>query len=135
MARWTGSPQYLKHLQKIRSMSPERRAVTQGMIDELGSVYADADMQKQLAAMKSAAIGKSQERALELGGERLAAKRELSEGRYDLRKDTYEHQKDMSDTAEILGWGNIGLSGLVGYGDMKHKKKMTKLYQGLMDKY
>ena len=24
MARWTGSPQYLKHLQKIRSMSPEK---------------------------------------------------------------------------------------------------------------
>ena len=134
MSRWTGSPQYLKHLQKIRSMGPEKRAVKAGMIDELASAYADADMRKQLMAMKSAAIGKSQERALELGRERLETGRELSEGQYDLRKDIYRHDKDMSDTAEILGWGNIGLSGLLGYGDMKHKKKMAELYQGLMDR-
>jgi len=113
-------------------MSPEKRAVTQGLIDELSGIYADADMKKQLSAMRSASIGKEQERSLELGRERLDLSR--SEGRYDLAKDRYRHEKDMSDTAEILGWGNIGLSGLTGYGDMKHKKKMTKLYQGLIDK-
>jgi hypothetical protein len=131
---WTNSPQYLKHLQKIRSMNPEKRAVTQGLVDELSGIYAGADMQKQLAAMKTAATEKSRERSLGLAQQRLDYREDLEGDRYDLAKKTYRHEKDMGDTAEILGYANIPLAGLTGYGQYKHKQKLTDLYTGLASK-
>jgi len=131
---WTNSPQYLKHLQKIRSMSPEKRAVTQGLIDELSGIYAGRDMQKQLDAMKMAATDKARERSLGLAEQRLGYRADLQDDRYDLAKKTYKHEKDMGDTAELLGYANIPLSALTGYGQYKHKKKLTDLYTGLASK-
>jgi len=131
---WTNSPQYLKHLQKIRSMNPEKRAVTQGLIDELSGIYAGADMQKQLEAMKVAATEKNRERSLGLAEKRLDYRSDLSDQKHDLARKTYRHEKNMGDTAEILGWANIPVSGLVGYGQYKHKQKLTDRYTGLAGK-
>lgn len=124
MSRWQGSPQYLKHLQKIRSLDPSQRAVTRGLIDELSSVYAAKDMQTQLAAMREAAVADERENQLDLGQQRL-----------DLREDANDYAKDQNKTAEILGYANIPLSALSGYGDYRHKKKLTGLYKNLAERY
>jgi hypothetical protein len=58
---WFESPQYLKSIQKIRAMPPEDKAVTKTLVDELSGLYAGADMQKQLQAMRFATQKKSRE--------------------------------------------------------------------------
>lgn len=123
MTRWQGSPQYLKHLRKIQNMDPSRKAITRGMIDDLTGMYAGADMQRQLQAMRQASVEDERESRLD-----------LMQGRHDLAKKQYEHQEDVDRTAEILGYANIPLAALSGYGDMKSKKKMAGLYQGLADR-
>jgi hypothetical protein len=131
---WFDSPKYLKGIQKIKSMGPEDRAVTQTLIDELSSLYAGADMQKQLSAMRAGTQKTMHEDQLKSKRQRLDTSRELSEREMALAEKDIEYNKDAAREAEILGWGNIGLSGLFGYQDMKQKKKMADWY-AKMDKY
>ena len=112
---WFESPQYMKGIQKIKSMSPEDKAVTQTLVNELHGLYADADMRKQLGAMRQAAQNKRMDRSLELSG-----------GRLGLREDAFDMQMGQNRTAENLGWGNIALSGLTGYADMQNRKKLGR---------
>jgi len=132
---WFESPQYMKNIQKIRAMSPEDKAVNQVLINELHSLYADADMRKQLSAMHQATIDKARERDLELSQGRLDLSRELGNERLGLAQNEYDFQKDQNRTAEALGYGNIALSGLRGYIDMRNRKKLSGQIQSLIDKY
>jgi hypothetical protein len=117
---WTDSPQYLKGIQKIRAMSPEDKAVTQTLVNELHGLYADQDMRKQLGAMKQATMNKRMDRDVALGERRLG-----------MKQDAYDFEKDQSKTAENLGWGNMALSGLAGFADMQNRKKHAKNIEGL----
>ena len=118
---WIDSPQYLKGIQKIQAMSPEDKAVTQTLVNELHGIYADVDMRKQLAAMNQASRSKQMDRHYDLSKERLG-----------MREDIQDFEKDQLKTAEGLGWGNIALSGLSGYADMYHKKKQSKGLQNII---
>lgn len=120
---WFESPQYLKSIQKIRAMSPEDRAITQTLIDELSGLYADADIQKQLQAQRIALGVKEGERALKLGKQRLDLAGELGRGRLGLARKEFDYSKDANKIAEMLGWGNIALSGFSGWQNMRQKKK------------
>jgi len=131
---WFESPQYMKAIQKIKSMSPEDKAVTQTLVNELHGLYADADMRKQLQAMRIAAADKQRDRNYELSRERLDLAGELGRGRQGMAEDAYDFQKGQNRTAENLGWGNIALSGLRGYGDMKYRKKLSEELRGLSAK-
>ena len=104
-------------------MNPEDKAVTQTLVNELHGLYADADMRKQLGAMRQASMDKRMDRSLELG-----------EGRLGMTEDIYDFQKGQYKTAENLGWGNIALSGLAGYADMQHKKKLSGSLQDFIQK-
>lgn len=120
---WEGSPQFQKHLQKIRSLSPEKRAVTQGLIDELYGAYAGADMRKQLDAMRSAAYNEDMENRIANQTRRL-----------DMADRALGHDESMNKHAEALGYINMPLSALAGYEDYKHKKSLTDLYKQLREK-
>ena len=130
---WFESPQYMKGIQKIKRMSPEDKAVTQTLVDELLGLYADADMRKQLGAMRQASTDKAMDRSYELSRDRLDLAGELGGSRLDMNEDVLDFEKDQHDTAETLGWLNIGASGLRGYADMKNRKKMAKQWNSLAD--
>ena len=132
---WTDSPQYLKGIQKIRAMSPEKKAVTQTLVNELSAMYAGEDMQKQLTAMRQASTDKARDRSYEMGRGRLDLSRTLGEGELDLAREGIKYAKDEADTAETLGYLNIGLSGVSGLSDIHHKKKQTKLLESLASKF
>jgi hypothetical protein len=123
---WTNSPQYLKGIQKIRAMSPEKKAVTQTLVNELGGIYAGADMQKQLQAMRIASDVKRQDRHADISERKFDLSSTLRQGEFDLAEDAYKNNKSDMRTAENLGWGNVALSGLTGYANMRHKKKQSK---------
>ena len=128
---WTNSPQYLKGIQKIRAMSPEDKAVTQTLVNELSGIYAGADMQKQLQAMRLASDVKRMDRHADLSERRFDLSSTLRQGEHDLKQEAYKVNKDEMQTAENLGWANIGLSGIAGYSDMKYKKKQAKVLQDI----
>ena len=121
---WLNSPQYLKGIQKIRAMSPEDKAITQTLVNQLHGRFADADMRKQLSSMRQASMNKRMDRDVE-----------LSEKSLDLRKDAIDFRGDQGQTAENLGWANIALSGLSGYADMKNRKKLGKSLQDFAELY
>ena len=132
---WQNSPQYLKGIQKIRAMSPEKKAVTQTLVNELSGMYAGDDMRKQLNAMRQATVDKAHDRSYEMGRDRLDLSRTLGEGGLDLTRKGIDYAKGEADTAENLGYLNIGLSGLAGISDMHYKKKQTKLLESLASKF
>jgi hypothetical protein len=167
---WFESPQYLKSIQKIKSMSPEDRAVTQTLADELSGLYAGEDQQKQIQAINFAIGKKAREddRRLQSGrldlskkglglsregleldrdylglsGERLGLKRdyldlsgEMRGRRQALAEKEFDYAKDEADTAQLYGWGNIGLSGLSGYLNMRDKKKRAEDFKSLIELY
>jgi hypothetical protein len=143
---WFQSPQYLKSIQKIRAMGPEDRAVTQTLVDELSGLYAGADMQKQLQAMRFATGKKAEEDERRLQGQRLDLSKEglglsreyldlsgeLRGRRQALAEKEFDYGRDAADTAQLYGWGNIGLSGLSGYLNMRDKKKRAGQIKSLM---
>jgi hypothetical protein len=144
---WFESPQYLKSIQKIRAMPPEDKAVTQTLVDELSGLYAGADMQKQLQAMRFATQKKSREDELRVQRGRLDLSKqglgiskdyldlsgELRGRRQALAEEEFDYGKDAADTAQNLGWANIGLSGLFGYQGMRDKKKEAQRWKTLME--
>ena len=132
---WFESPQYMKNLQKIKSMSPEDKAVNQVLIDEMHGMYADADMRKQLNAMRQSTVDTSRTRAYELAKDRQELSGELGTRRLDMAQDAYKFDKDQNKTAEMLGYGNIGLAGLSGYADMVNRKKLSGQLSSLIDLY
>ncbi|GAH00188.1 unnamed protein product [marine sediment metagenome] len=120
---WTNSPQYLKGIQKIRGIDPSKRAVTQTLVNELEGLYAGEEMQKQIRAQQIALRGDRQKHNIKMGEKDIA----LSEKNIDFMKDS-------SNTAELLGYGNIALSGYMGYSDMKQKKEEADWYRSLMER-
>ena len=130
---WFESPQYLKNIQKIRAMGPEDKAVTQTLVDELAGLYAGADMQKQLQSMRIASDVKEGERAENLASKRLDLSGELGRRRLGMAERDIDYSEGANRTAEMLGWGNIGLSGLSGYLNMRDKKKQAARTQSLTD--
>ena len=132
---WFESPQYMKNLQKIKSMSPEDKAVNQVLIDQMHGMYADADMRKQLNAMRQSTVDTSRTRAYELAKDRQELSGELGTRRLDMAQDAYKFDKDQNKTAEMLGYGNIGLAGLSGYADMVNRKKLSGQLSSLIDLY
>ena len=117
---WTNSPQYMKGIQKLAAMSPEDKRINQFLIEELHGIYADVDIRKQLGAMRQATMGKRMDRSVSMASERMG-----------MAEDVLDFEKGQHKTAEMLGWGNIGLSGLRGYADLLNKKKLTKELGGL----
>jgi hypothetical protein len=135
MTDWFESPQYLKSIQKIRSMDPEDRAVTQTLVDELSGLYAGADMQKQLQAMRFATQKKAQEDTTRLRSQSLDLSKELRGRGQALSEKEFDYAKDQADTAQLYGWGNIGLSGLSGYLNMRDKKREAQRWKTLAEQY
>ena len=130
---WFESPQYMKNLQKIKSMSPEDKAVNQVLIDEMHGMYADADMRKQLDAMRQSTIDTSRTRAYELAKERQDFAGNIGTQKLNMAQDEYDFDKSQNKTAEMLGYGNIGLAGLRGYADMVNRKKLAGQLTGISD--
>lgn len=131
---WFESPQYLKNMQKIKALGPEDKAITQTLANELSGLYADADMQKQLQAIRFATGAKEGERALKLGQQRLDLSKLLGEGSLGLARKQLSYDKSTGKTGEMLGWGNIALSGLMGWQDMKYRKEEAERDKALMKK-
>ena len=131
---WFESPQYLKGIQKLRNMDPSRAAVTQVLLDELGGLYAQDDIQKQVQASRMALRRDAQDKSIDLGGRRLELSGELGRGELDISKKNIDFMKKSGGTAEALGYGNIFLSGLAGYSDMKRKKEEAAWFKNLMER-
>lgn len=85
------------------------------MVNSLHGRFAGADMRKQLDSMRQAAMERAMDRDYD-----------LARGHLGHEADTYGFEKDKGDTAETLGWVNIGLSGLEGYAEMMNKRKEAK---------
>lgn len=122
-------------MQKLAAMTGGDKAVNRVLIENLHGIYADADTRKMLESMRQALTDTARDRNLELSAGRLDLSGELGRGRLGLREDAYDFEKDQRSTAEALGWGNIGLSALRGYGDMWYKNKLAKDLQGLRGLY
>jgi hypothetical protein len=128
---WENSPQYLKNLQKIRALPPDRKAIVQDLVNSLGAAYADRDMQKRLESIRAAATERQRAGNLALANRRLATQKALTERGFDLEQDRIDEEGRTNKIAEGLGYGNIFASGLSGVGDLYQKRKQAKFYKRL----
>lgn len=131
---WLNDPKYQKQIQKLMRATPDQKAIINTVIAD--RQFADAEMRKQLELANIAAQELAHEREYELGTghhelgkEWLEFKKEQWAKDYELKKEEFDIWKDESDLAELLGYGNILVSGLGGIEDLKRKKREADYYK------
>lgn len=125
---WLNDPKYQRQIQKLMRATPDQKAIINTVIAD--EQFADADMRKNLTLANMAAEKLSHEREHELGSNWLdfrkkefATGQELTESGRDIRAGELDFMEDQADLAELLGYGNILVSGIGGVTDLKRKKR------------
>jgi len=132
MPDWINSPRYQRVIQKLQAMPSWQRAIfTSAGADR---AFASDEMRNKIDAINAATLKKSREHAVSSDKERLALRRQAF--KIDTRLDDKEWDIDKKDrrTAEYLGYGNIGVSGLLGYKEMELANIMAAQEQAMRKK-
>jgi len=132
-AKWLNNPRYQKAVQKMARLDPTRRAILDTVIAD--TAFADQDMRNRLALMNLEARKLSQTRDIDLREKQMALNKQRADQNYNLAQNQMDFSKDEADTAENLGWFNIGTGALGGLGELAQKKRQEKMYRGLADLY
>ena len=132
MPDWINSPRYQRVIQRMQTMQPWQRAIfTSAGADK---AFASEEMRGKIDAINAATTRQGREQAVSSGKERLA----LSRGRFEASTGLADRERDIETkdrrTAEYLGYGNIGVSGLLGYKEMELKNIQAAQEQAMRRK-
>ena len=117
MPDWINSPRYQRVIQKIQTMPSWQRAIfTSAGADK---AFASEEMRNKINLINAATRKKSMEQSVSSGKERLALSRCSFEAGTKLSDRALDIKKDDRRLAKYLGYGNIGVSGLLGYKEME----------------
>ena len=117
MPDWINNPRYQRVIQKLQGLPSWQRAIfTSAGADR---AFASEEMRNKIAAINAAIAKKGRVQAISTAKDRLALERERF-GAGTRLADKYRKAatKDRR-LAEYLGYGNVALSGALGYQDMQ----------------
>jgi len=132
MPDWINNPRYQRVIQKLQGLPSWQRAIfTSAGADRQ---FASDEMRSKIDAINAASRKSSMESRVSLG-----------KGRFDLSRDALRSSSKISDrrwdidkgdrrTAEYLGYGNIALSGLMGYKEMELANLQAEQEQAMRKK-
>jgi hypothetical protein len=138
--RFLDNPQYQRALQIYSRFDPTRKALIDTVLAD--TQFASKEMQNKLMLMKMGMEEKQRERTHELAEEKFRTQKDLGERSLDIRERGFGVQEgyqdflgDQESAANLLGWANIGVSGLRGYTDLRDKKRYAKHVRDLASMY
>jgi len=117
MPDWINNPRYQRVIQKLQGMPSWQRAIfTSAGADR---AFASDEMRSKIDAINAATVRKGREQSVSSGRERL----DMAQDRFDTSTRLTEKERDITTKdrrlGKYLGYGNIGLSGLLGYKEME----------------
>ena len=130
------NPQYQRALQIYSRFDPTRKALVDTVIAD--TQFASKEMRDKLTLLKMGMAEKQRERTYELAEEGFDIRKGLEERGLDIRERgldiEYDYRDSLSDQeseSDLLGWANIGISGLEGWSDLQRKKRRAEQMQSL----
>jgi len=142
MTSWQEHPRYQRALQKLQRMSPDQRAIVDtAMLDES---FGDAETRKMIQSMRAGSEKKYGEKELDLkrrthesryelgkqsldiSRQKFASDLESDRGLQKLKRKEFEFEKKQFPISTGLGIANVGLSGYLGFQDMRLKQQMAR---------
>jgi len=117
MPDWINNPRYQRVIQKLQGLPSWQRAIfTSAGADRQ---FASDEMRNKIAAINAATVRRGRDQAISSGRERLGLAQDRFKASTKLRDRAFNIDKGDRRTAETLGYGNIGLSGVMGYKEME----------------
>ena len=121
--RFLNNPQYQRAVQIMSRMDPSRRAILDTVIAD--KHFASEEMRNKLMLMKMGYEKERGKKSHKLAKRRLDTSMDLQRRGLDIEEGYVDYLGDRADTANMLGWGNIGISGLRGYAELQDKQQYT----------
>ena len=116
MPNWIDNPRYQRMIQKLQGLPSWQRAIfTSAGADRQ---FASDEMRNKIDMINAASRKKEMAHRISYGKERLGLSRDAFKSSSKLKDRRLDIDKGDRRTAEMLGYGNIGLSGLLGYQEM-----------------
>ncbi len=117
MPNWIDNPRYQRVIQRLQGLPSWQRAIFSSAGAD--KAFASDEMRNKIDAINAATRQKARRRNTEYGKERLAQSRDRYKSYSNLRDKEWGMNKDDRRLGEYLGYGNVALSGLLGYQNMK----------------
>lgn len=138
--RFLNNPRYQRALQIYSRFDPTRKAIMDTVIAD--KHFADEEMRNKLMLLK---MGYERERGRKehkLAEEKFEADiglrsrgMDIEERGIGIEKGYRDYLSDRADLANMLGWGNIGVSGLRGLVDLRDKQQYTNWLKQMANTY
>lgn len=117
MPNWIDNPRYQRIIQKLQGLPSWQRAIfTSAGADR---AFASDEMRSKIDAINAATRKGAMESRVSMGKKRLALGREQFRSSSDIRRKRWGISEKDRKLGELLGYGNIGVSGLMGYKEME----------------
>lgn len=143
MANWMDSPRYQRVIQKLQAMPQWQRAI----FSSAGAdrAFASDEMRSKIDAINAATTKQGRAKSVSFGKERLGLARDTFKASSELARDRFESSKGLADKrlrtdakdrrlGEMIGIGNLGMSGLMGYKEMELSNIQAEQEQAMRKK-
>ena len=127
MPNWIDNPRYQRVIQKLQGLPSWQRAIFSSAGAD--KAFASDEMRSKIDAINAATRKKEMAHRISYGKERLDLSRDRFKSRSKISDRRWDIDKGDRRTAEYLGYGNIALSGLLGYKEMKLANIMAEREQ------
>ena len=117
MPNWIDNPRYQRVIQRLQGLPSWQRAIFSSAGAD--KAFASDEMRNKIDAINAATRQKARKYSVKYGEERLAQSRDRYKSYSNLRDKEWGMNKDDRRLGEYLGYGNVALSGLLGYQNMK----------------
>lgn len=111
---------------RIMALPPERQAILGFAVNQDEEQAAGENARRDLTLERLGAAKDATDRRLDLDEERLNLRGDLQRAGAALQRRGMADEIKQNKRAETLGWGNLGVSGVLGFGQMKQDEERAR---------
>jgi hypothetical protein len=116
------NPTYQRRMARVMALPPEKQAILGIQAAAVGQQTAEEDARKQLALQRLGNAKQAQESNLALQSQGIQQSGDIMGGRLEQARDVVDFTNRQNQQALGLGALNLGMSGALGYGQMKDEQ-------------
>jgi hypothetical protein len=129
------TPYQQRRRARILALPPEKQAILGFAADQDTEQASAEDAQKDLMLQRLGAAKDLTGQRMDMAEQDLATRGDLQRGSMALQRRALTDEIGQSKRAEMIGMGNIGLSGALGFGQILQDKERAKQFGALASLY